>query len=201
MCIRDSPEAPGAETTVNPCLSGGAIEVFLEPKIPAMALAIVGNTPIADALRRLGATLGYFVSETVDLATAVIIASHGRDEETSIRAALDAEVGFIGLVSSQKRGQAVLDEMELNPEERAAVRAPVGAWIGAKTAEEIALSILADIVKAVRLDGLEAPKTAQPTLPTTAIDPVCNMTVTVAGDTPPLHHDGEDFWFLSLIHI
>lgn len=193
------PEAPGAETTINPCLSGGAIEVFLEPKIPAMALAIIGNTPIAEALRRLGATLGYFVSDDIIGAAAVVIASHGRGEQTSIRAALDAEVGFIGLVSSQKRGQAVLDEMALNPDERSAVRAPVGAWIGAKTAGEIALSILADVVKAVRLEGLAAPKIDRAALdrPVTAIDPVCNMTVTVADDTPHLHHEGEDFWFCN----
>ena len=195
----DFPEAPGAQTTVNPCLSGGAIEVFLEPKIPATALAIIGSTPIADALRRMGSTLGYFVSGGIDGAAAVIIASHGRNEEFSIRSALDAEVEFIGLVCSQKRGQAVLDNLDLNAEERAAVRAPVGAWIGAKTAEEIALSILADVVKAVRLEGLEAPKAdrAQPPRPATAVDPVCNMTVTIADDTPHLHHEGDDYWFCN----
>ncbi len=193
----DFPEAPGAMTTVNPCLSGGAMEIFLEPKIPALGLGIVGSTPIADALRDLGASLGYAIIDGVEEASAVIIASHGRHEEETIRAALDSGVGFIGLVASSKRGQAVLDELALNDDERRAIRSPVGAWIGAKTAEEIALSILADLIKAVRLDGLEAPKSVPAPHPITAIDPVCNMTVTIVDGTPHLHHDGEDFWFCN----
>ncbi len=191
------PEAPGALTTVNPCLSGGAMEIFLEPKIPALGVGIVGATPIADALRDLGASLGYALVDGVEGATAVIIASHGRHEQETIRAALDRGVGFIGLVASAKRGQAVLDELDLNDEERRAIRSPVGAWIGAKTAEEIALSILADVIKAVRLEGLEPPKSAPAPHPVTVIDPVCSMTVTVVDDTPHLHHDGEDFWFCN----
>ncbi|MBT8240009.1 MAG: XdhC family protein, partial [Acidimicrobiia bacterium] len=92
------PEAPGALTTVNPCLSGGALEIFLEPKIPALGLSVIGTTPIADALRDLGSSLGYALLDEVDGATAVIIASHGRHEAETIRASLDAGVGFIGLV-------------------------------------------------------------------------------------------------------
>lgn len=191
------PEAPGALTTVNPCLSGGAMEIFLEPKIPALGVGIVGATPIADALRHLGASLGYALVDGVEGATAVIIASHGRHEQETIRAALDQGVGFIGLVASAKRGQSVLDELDLTEEERKAIRSPVGAWIGAKTAEEIALSILADVIKAVRLEGLEPPKAAPAPHPVTVIDPVCSMTVTVVDDTPHLHHDGEDYWFCN----
>ena len=48
------PERPGAQAVVNPCLSGGAIEVFLEPKLPAARIAVVGNTPIAEALVQFG---------------------------------------------------------------------------------------------------------------------------------------------------
>ena len=48
----------GAVTVQNPCLSGGAIEVFLEPVVPAPRVLVVGDTPIAGALLRLGAELG-----------------------------------------------------------------------------------------------------------------------------------------------
>ena len=48
------PNSPGAVTTINPCLSGGAIEVFLEPKLPAARVLVVGTTPIAEALTALG---------------------------------------------------------------------------------------------------------------------------------------------------
>lgn len=197
------PETEGARTVVNPCLSGGAIEVFLEAKLPAPRLAIVGGTPIAEALATLGGPLGFGVDLVDGVpdargATAVIVASHGRHEAESIRAALDAGVGMIGLVASAVRGAAVLDEMGLDPDERAAVRTPVGVDIGARTAEEIAVSILAEIVRAIRVEGIvAAPAAATAPRPETAIDPVCSMTVVVGGDTPHLHHDGTDYWFCN----
>ena len=195
------PDTPGAVTVVNPCLSGGAIEVFLEPKLPAARIAVVGTTPIADALVQFGAPLGFSVdhdAETVDDATAVIIASHGRGEEQAIRSALDAGVGFIGLVASRTRGSAVIESLDLNPDEHRVVHSPVGLDIGARTAEEIAVSILADVVRAIRVDGLEAPKSeVELSRPASAIDPVCGMTVTIGDDTAHLHHDGIDHWFCN----
>ncbi|MAT05641.1 MAG: carbon monoxide dehydrogenase accessory protein [Acidimicrobiaceae bacterium] len=197
------PEAPGAVTTVNPCLSGGAIEVFLEAKLPAARLVVVGATPIADALVQLGGPLGFAMDTALDGgavtgATAVLIASHGREEEATIRAALDAEVGFIGLVASATRGAAVIESLGLNDDERKVVHSPVGVDIGARTAEEIALSILADVVRSVRVDGLGPPKDdTEPSLPATAVDPVCGMTVTIGPDTAHLQHDGVDYWFCN----
>lgn len=200
------PESPGAVTVVNPCLSGGAIEVFLEPKLPAAKLAIVGSTPIAEALASLGTQLGFAAesvpdtgsaSAAIDGATAVLIASHGRAEEDTIRSALDAGVGFIGLVASSVRGASVIGSLDLSESERKRVHSPVGVEIGARTAEEIALSILASVVHAVRIDELCAPVSDEPTRPATALDPVCGMTVTVLDDTPHLHQDGVDFWFCN----
>lgn len=198
------PDRPGAHAVVNPCLSGGAIEVFLEPKIPAPQLTIVGSTPIAEALAQFGTQLGYRIEHVpngVPKATgslAVLISSHGRHEEDSIRAALDAEVGFIGLVASSIRGAAVIDSLDLDPTARAVIHSPVGVDIGARTAEEVALSVLAEITRAVRLDGLEAPKTQAPPAPVEAIDPICGMTVVVGDDTPHLEHDGVDYWYCNV---
>ncbi len=197
------PDSPGSQTIVNPCLSGGAIEVFLEPRLPAPVLTVAGNTPIAQALTELAAPLGFAVCAEVpgefdDAATAVIVSSHGRSEEETIRAALDAGVDFIGLVASHKRGTAVVDAMELTPDERARVHTPVGIDIGARTAHEIALSIMAQVVGAIRTKGLTAPplsRRVEP--PIEATDPVCGMTVVVGPDTPHLHADGNDFWFCN----
>lgn len=198
------PESPGAMTVVNPCLSGGAVEVYLEPMLPAPMVLVVGQTPIAGALVDLGQSLGLALEHAPAGpgrpagATAVIVASHGRAEEESVRAALDAGVGFIGVVASRTRSTALLASLDLNPDEAAVVHAPVGLQIGATTAEEIALSILAGLVKAIRVDGLEAPKSDEAARrPTTVVDPVCGMTVTVGDDTPHLHHADVDYWFCN----
>src|SRR5258705_9445219 len=84
------PEAPGASVVVNPCLSGGALEIFLEPQLPAPLVRICGATPIADALAELVELLGFGVQRspaddgsTLDApdsltdTTAIVIASHG----------------------------------------------------------------------------------------------------------------------------
>jgi xanthine dehydrogenase accessory factor len=203
------PETPGAITVVNPCLSGGAIEVFLEPNVPAARVVVVGTTPIADALAQFGTQLGFSIDHgagtaagdtdrSIAGATAVIVASHGRAEEDTIRAALDAGVEFVGLVASATRGAAVIESLGLTDAERSRVRSPVGIDIGARTAEEIALSILADLVRAVRVDGLTAAVSDDPDpRPRTAVDPVCGMTVTIVDDTPHLVHGGLDHWFCN----
>jgi xanthine dehydrogenase accessory factor len=100
------PDAPGACVVVNPCLSGGSLEIFLTPQLPAPLIRIYGATPIADALIDLCGVLGYDVKrearETTDLTdtSAVVLASHGGAEAEIIRAALDNGVGYIGLVAS-----------------------------------------------------------------------------------------------------
>ena len=199
----DFPESEGAQTVVNPCLSGGAIEVFLESKLPSPKVALMGATPIAAALEQFGGLLGFAVHRSdsnvpdVDNCIAVLISSHGRHEGETIRAALDAGVKFIGLVASTTRGQAVLDELALSDEQRRIVRTPVGIDIGARTAEEIAISILAELVRAVRRDGLRPAISSARDAPESAIDPVCGMTVVIAPDTPHLVVDGVDKWFCN----
>jgi len=198
------PDRPGAQAVVNPCLSGGAIEVFLEPKLPAARIAVVGNTPIAEALVQFGTQLGYAMDHVpngvpdASGSLAVLISSHGRHEEDSIRVALEAEVGFIGLVASRVRGGAVVASLGLNDDQATVVHSPVGVDIGARTAEEVALSVLAEVTAAVRLRGLTPPKFDAPPAPAEAIDPICGMTVVVGDQTPHLHHEGDDYWYCNV---
>jgi xanthine dehydrogenase accessory factor len=134
----------GAVTVHNPCISGGALEIFLEPRLPAPRMRVIGDTPIAHALAELAEGLGYEIGEQPsDDDAAVVVASHGRDEEQALTAAVEAGVPYVGLVASRKRGEAVLASLDL-PDER--VHTPAGLDIGARTPEEIALSILAQIV-------------------------------------------------------
>ncbi len=171
--------------------------------LPAPLVEIVGRTPIADAVVAIAQLLGYATGRSLPGpppvgASAVIVASHGRHELETIRAALDADVGHIALVASRKRGSAVLDELGCTEAERARISTPAGLDIGARTAPEVALSIMAEVVAAVRRSA-PAPKAhaAPPDTSTTALDPVCGMTVTIMPDTPQLVIDGESFWFCN----
>jgi xanthine dehydrogenase accessory factor len=195
------PEAAGAQVVVNPCLSGGAVEIYLKPVVPPPVLQVVGSSPTAGALAALAPALGMEVARE-EIAPegggviATVVATHGGEEPKIIRAALDAGVGFVGLVCSRTRAPAVLDELDLDDEERARVRPHVGLEIGARTPAEIALSVLAAVVRAVRVDGLRpTPGVEAAGAPRTALDPVCGMTVTVAADTPHAVVDGVDVWF------
>jgi xanthine dehydrogenase accessory factor len=200
------PESPGATVVVNPCLSGGALEIYLEPLLPSPRLHIVGSSPTAEAVATLAPPLGFVVDraaadEPLDGslvgATAVLVSSHGGDEPGAVRRALDAGVGFIGVVCSRTRGRALLDELALPADEAARVHVHVGLDIGARTAPEVALSILAEVVREIRVGGLAGPALDAITAaaPTTAIDPVCGMTVTIGPDTAHAVVDGIDYWF------
>jgi xanthine dehydrogenase accessory factor len=204
----------GAVTVRNTCLSGGAIEIFLEPVLAPPRVLVVGDTPIAHAVRSLGATLGLDVvavsSEGPDAASgdlAVVVAAHGRDELHALRRGLEAGVPYVGLVASTKRGAGVLAELRADgvPDEQLElIDVPAGIAIGARTPAEIALSIVAKIVAVRRgysVDALGQARVpvATPALssprPAIAVDPICGMTVAAVAGTPSVEHGGETIYF------
>jgi xanthine dehydrogenase accessory factor len=196
------PEAPGATVTTNPCLSGGALEIFLDPQLPPAVISVVGATPLADAVAGLAELSGFTAvraapEELPHGATATVVCTLGDGEEQAVRAALDADVEFISVVASHRRGKAMLDSLGLSATERERVHTPAGIEIGALTPAEIALSVLAEIVRAIRVDGLTAKVLAAPAQLLQVIDPICGMSVVVLPDTPHLAVDGVDQWFCS----
>lgn len=188
----------GAVTVANPCLSGGTLEIFLEPHRPAPRVVVVGSTPVARALAALGGPLGLHVELTEGGSAqpspddaALIVASHGRGEEPALEAALRAGVPYVALVASRTRGGAVLAGLDVSAEERARVHSPAGLDLGARTAGEIALSILAEMITE-RAATVPTPDQAAPV---TAVDPVCGMTVAVSDSTLQAAHDGQAVYF------
>ncbi|MDP1878099.1 MAG: XdhC family protein [Actinomycetota bacterium] len=194
------PEQAGKTVVHNPCLSGGTLEIFMEPVLPAPVIGVVGDAPIADALARVGAALGYAVEpwslERMRTTDAVVVASHGFDEEQAIVDALTAGIPYVGLVASPKRGKAVLESLDVDEALKARVRTPAGLDIGARTPEEIALSILAEII------GARSAPTHIRSLPllvdepaATAIDPICKMTVVARESSLHADVDGTRWYF------
>ena len=172
LLLRIVPEGPqeavreeGAVTVTNHCLSGGAIEVFLEPVLPAPRVLVAGDSPIVESLEALGPDVGleivaaHAIKDGVLLPAAgdlaLVVAAHGTDEVGTLRAGLEAGVRWIGLVASRKRGAAVIDELRADgvaEELLDRVETPAGLDIGARTPAEVALSIVARIVE-VRRSG------------------------------------------------
>jgi xanthine dehydrogenase accessory factor len=229
------PEAgEGAVTVKNPCLSGGALEIFLEPHLPPPTLRVVGAAPTAVALADLATRMGYAVkSGPADQAkpsaddAAVVVASHGHDEERVLTEALRCGVPYVALVASDVRGQSVRESLDVSEEDRARLHTPAGLEIGAETPEEIALAILAEIVAlrpygpagrapgprvavtkmagqghpAAGTSAEPAPATAAPApvviSTETAIDPVCGMEVAVSEASIQLERAGKLYYFCS----
>jgi len=190
---RDSMAQEDELTVGNPCLSGGALDIFLEVMRPPALVHLYGDTPVARALQAVGAAAGLDVRATTDAAvpvppdaTAVVVASQGGDEHRVITAACDAGVPYIGLLASRRRGSALLDALGLDAEQRDRVHTPAGLDIGAQSPGEIAVSILAEVIALGRTHGpfirSESGTVTQPAADlglVEAIDPICGMSVAV----------------------
>jgi len=187
----------GAVIEHNPCLSGGALEIFLEPQLPAARVVVVGDSPIARAVEKVAKAAGYDavrpgvgdVHVSGDEA-AVIVASHGSGEEQVLAEALTAGVGYVALVASARRGEAVRADLEVPDALRAQLHTPAGLAIGARTPEEIAISILAALISDRHTNPASAPA---PTA--SAVDPVCGMEVAITEATLSLEVAGERVFF------
>jgi xanthine dehydrogenase accessory factor len=183
----DSRRGDGVIDYVMTCHSGGTLEIYVEPHLPAPQLWILGTTPIAHALVELGAASGFRVSVVDPVAQAeafpaaaevlaaidltgleaasvpyVVVVSQGSWDEEAVAAALARDVAYIGLVASPTRAAVVREYLAgagIAPERVAAVRAPAGLDLGAVTPAEVALSILAELiqVRRGRADFVAAP--------------------------------------------
>ncbi|MDE2710550.1 MAG: XdhC family protein [Acidobacteriota bacterium] len=223
--LRISPESPpeGVEAEEGvleehmACVSGGALDIHLEPYLPSRRLLLAGRSPIVESLAALGEALGMEVrtAETEeDLDTAaegafVVVAGHGEGEWGALKAALTGgRARYAGLVASPRRAAAVRERlvgMGVAEADIGRLRSPAGLDIGAETPGEIALSILAQIVEERR--AAEPPEAAaeEPAAPAVgisldvpdddvAVDPICGMSV--SRDSPHrVESGGETWWF------
>ena len=175
------------------CHSGGTLEIYVEPFLPKALLVLVGHGPVIETLATLGETAGHAVSVLTGDATAalrglslgptssVVVATHGDDDEQALTRVLATPAGYVSLVASRKRAGAIVETLRqrgVPADQLARLKAPAGLDIGAVTPEEIAVSILAEIIQA------RHHRAAEPAMLATALaeakDPICGMTVEVA---------------------
>jgi xanthine dehydrogenase accessory factor len=219
-----APQAGVVEVALT-CISGGTLEVYIEPHLSRPHLIAVGHLPVVEALAALGKGLTYTVSvigldatrerfPSVDLVldrldfsqvrvtpqTYVVVATHGNYDEEALEWALNTEAAYVALVASRKRAEAVVQYLRdsgLAPERLARLKYPAGLDIGASTPEEIALSILAEIVQARRAAPASSTPLPASVPPAEARDPVCNMMVEIATARYIVEHGGRAYYFCS----
>ena len=209
------------------CKSEGTLAIYLEPCLPKPELVVIGQSPMARSLVVLGDSLGFRVTACDPSATAelfpnadtlvqeleaargiiglrsyVVVATAGHYDEEALEEVLGGQAGYVGLVASPRRGRTVIDYLRgkgISSEALQRVKYPAGVDIGAETPEEIALSILTEIVQRMRADrrGVPLAPAAQAT-DVESIDPICNMTVKVAGSRYLADYNGNTFHFCSL---
>ena len=209
------------------CRSEGTLAIYLEPCLPRPELVVIGQSPMARSLVTLGDSLGFRVcacdpSATTELfphaktlvqqleaikgttgpRSYVVVATMGHYDEEALEEALSGQASYVGLVASPRRGRAVIDYLQAKgvpTETLQRVKYPAGLDIGAETPEEIALSILTEIVQRMRADreGVSLEPAAQAAR-VESIDPICNMTVNVAESRYHSNHNGTTFYFCCL---
>ena len=213
---RDPARTEGIEHYPMTCHSGGTLEIYVEPFLPKALLVLVGHGPVIETLATLAESAGYEVAAlpgdavagalrglAVGPDSAVVVATHGDLDEDALNRVLATPAGYVSLVASRKRAAgivATLHERGVPREQLDRLKAPAGLDIGAITPEEIAVSILAEIIHARRgrkTEHVEAGG-AEPAAVAEARDPVCGMTVEIATARHQSDWAGRSVYFCCL---
>jgi xanthine dehydrogenase accessory factor len=219
---------PGVLVFPMTCHSGGSVDIYIEPISPPARFLVFGLSPVSRAFARLAKAMGYAVDVADPEADRArfpeadrfwtdwkspapplgsrpfaVVATMGESDEDAVQAALSTDPVYLGVVASGKRFAQIRDSLTARGIPAAAlarIKSPAGLDIGAETPEEIAASIVAEIVQVRRREAREpAAPPAPATLPTAAareeIDPVCGMTVDVASAKHRAEVGGRSWYF------
>ena len=227
------------------CHSGGTLDIFIEPVVARPALLIIGASPAAQALSGLACRVGFSVTAAfpgadkelfpeadrivdrlgglelaTDVPAFVVVANQGKRDEDGLEAALATGAEYIAFIASETKAGKLKEYLRERGHAAArvdAIIAPAGVAISAATPEEIALSVLAGVVKARRSGlGAVAAPAARPGTPVVemspasaegsrggpagkepaeAVDPICGMTVVIASAAYHSEYAGQKYYF------
>jgi xanthine dehydrogenase accessory factor len=187
------------------CHSGGALDIYIEPVLPKPHIVILGRSPIAQTLARLARTIGYAVSVVAEHFSAedfgdavlstgksfslngarvspqsyVVVSTQGEGDEEALQQALNCNAAYVAFVASKTKSQKVFEylrEKGISEDRLKQVRAPAGLDIGAASPQEIAVSILAQIIQVRAVTKVQTTTHLEPAAKE-ARDPVCGMMV------------------------
>jgi len=205
------------------CHSGGSLDIFIEPVLPKPHVVILGRSLVAQTLAGLAKAIHFAVSvvapgasrenfPTVDAIygeidltkisitrqTYLVVATQGEYDEEALEQAVSVEASYVAFVVSKTKAQKIFEYLRgrgVTAESLSHVRAPAGLQIGAVSPEEIAISILAEIVQVGRSKPEHKAAPSLPFLTPEAKDPVCGMTVNPATAKHKSEYQGRMFYF------
>jgi xanthine dehydrogenase accessory factor len=170
-------EEGGVRFAKNMCPSQGTMDIFVEPVLPRPQVVICGSSPVAVAVADFAKRAGFAVTVCAPAAEQsafaeaerriegyalpvkeagaryLVVSTQGRGDEAALLAALAVEAEYVGFVGSHKKAEALkqaLAERGVSADQLARLKAPAGLDLGAITPDEIAISIVAEIVAARR---------------------------------------------------
>ncbi|MEO1260868.1 MAG: XdhC family protein [Bacteroidota bacterium] len=207
------------------CHSGGAVEIYIEPVLPKPHLLIMGKSHVAMALHKIGKAMEYKVSivskgadkiifpeadlidegdlktEHILPNTCIVVCTQGENDELALEQAVKSSVPYVAFVSSRKKANAIfriLKNRGVTFEELKKIKTPAGLDINAKLPEEVAISILAEIIQHMRgeekKEAIKNEKTEN-NLTGVFINPVCGIPVEKNTAKHIIQYDGEDYFF------
>jgi xanthine dehydrogenase accessory factor len=208
------------------CHSGGALDIYIEPILAKPQIVIFGRSAVAKALCSLGKAIGYRITviaagavaesfpeadsvkqemnlSRVELGpeTFIVISTQGEQDEEALEVACGTDVPYISFVASSVKSQKLFESLAvkgISHERLTQIRAPAGLRLGGLSAQEIALSILAEIVQVRKAEPahMKVDKTLGNDQPQVeAIDPVCGMSVEPSGASYVSEYRGEKYYF------
>ena len=206
------------------CHSGGTMELFIEPITPNPQLIIVGKSNIARALSKLAIAANLrvnvlsndvhkgmfpgvnnihdrvdFSKINIDKNTFIVVATQGEDDEESIRKALETSCNYVGFISSLRKSVKIkeyLEQTELSANRINELKTPVGMDINAKLPEEIAISILAEIVELFRDPNRKVDNESDTVINDDSyINPVCGVSVSKKDAKHVLEYGAHTVYF------
>jgi xanthine dehydrogenase accessory factor len=227
-----NPEEGTVDYTMT-CHSGGALDIYLEPVLPKPRILILGHSPVAQILAQLANTIGYAVAVVTDEAarerfagvetieardfslanarvapeTFVVVSTQGEGDEEALEQALKTNAAYVAFVASKTKAGKVMEYLQqqgMSAEKTRHVRAPAGLNIGAKSPEEIAVSVLAEIIqmKANAVKTTSQPKASNglpvinlPIISDEAKDVICGMMVNKSKAKHQTEYQGKMFYF------
>ena len=202
------------------CESGGTLEFHIEPVLPMTKLIIYGSTPTVYALAKMGSLLNFecFVCSTnaessPELSANInivkgfktfsgscisVIGTQGENDLRALKSAIDSKANFISMIISKKKASSLLLQLEKHgytKDDIARVKFPAGMDINARTPEEIAISILAELINDKNSIDLKEQVIVEIKDDKKEIDPICKMLVDPENASDTYEFDNNTYYF------